>query len=234
MLFRSSPPLLDASWANLTMALIGEVLDPYDQVCGIVVSSRPKVDRIQVWTRGKDDVDQINGIGRRIIDALGLEGRYVDAMSMEFQVNPLHSLRPCLVLTISYNQFNASNTNPPPDKYMHIPFPPTRGPSFINAPPTPSRLSGFTISLIPVGSRPDRLGPGGQPPLPVSPTTPTPHGEMLQPPPIIRRIGSSNGINAFAGPMGMGNGHGRSSLTGSSAVRNESWQSVLTPAGTGS
>ena len=89
MLFRSSAPLLDASWANLTMALVGEVLDPYDQVCGIVVSSRPKVDRIQVWTRGKDDADQINGIGQSIIEALGLDGRFADAMSMEFQVSML-------------------------------------------------------------------------------------------------------------------------------------------------
>ncbi|CAD6572973.1 MAG: hypothetical protein TREMPRED_000698 [Tremellales sp. Tagirdzhanova-0007] len=214
VLFRSSAPLLDASWANLTMALVGEVLDPYDQVCGIVVSSRPKVDRIQVWTRGKDDADQINGIGQSIIEALGLDGRFADAMSMEFQ-------------------FNASNTNPPPNKYMHIPFPPPRGGSFSHAPPTPSRPSGFTLSPIPAGSRPDRLGPGGRSSQPISPTIPKGHGDMLQPPPVIRRTGSSQAINAFTGPMGMGSGQGRGSLSGSSAVRTESWQGVLTPAGTG-
>ena len=30
VLFRSAPHLLDASWANLTMALVGEILDPDD------------------------------------------------------------------------------------------------------------------------------------------------------------------------------------------------------------
>lgn len=90
-LFRSSPPLLDASWANLTMALVGEVLDPDDEVCGIVASSRPKIDRIQVWTRGRDDPERINGLGKRIVEVLNLEGRDVEAMSMEFQVRPCSS-----------------------------------------------------------------------------------------------------------------------------------------------
>ncbi len=86
VLFRSAAPLLDASWANLTMALVGEILDPDDEVCGIVASTRPRIDRIQLWTRGRDDVDRINGIGKRILEAISLEGRNLEAMSMEFQV----------------------------------------------------------------------------------------------------------------------------------------------------
>ena len=86
ILLRSSPALLDASWANLTMALVGEVLDPFDEVCGIVASTRPKVDRLQIWTRGRDEPERLNAIGRRILTALALEGRDVESMSMEFQV----------------------------------------------------------------------------------------------------------------------------------------------------
>lgn len=69
------------------MALVGEVLDPEDEVCGVVASTRPKIDRLQVWTRGRDDVNQINALGKRIIDTLALEGRETENMSMEFQVS---------------------------------------------------------------------------------------------------------------------------------------------------
>lgn len=70
------------------MALVGEILDPEDQVCGLVASSRPKVDRVQIWTRHRDDamVEKLNMLGRRVVECLGLEGREVDSMSMEFQV----------------------------------------------------------------------------------------------------------------------------------------------------
>lgn len=87
ILFRSSPGTLDIAWANLTMALIGEILDPENQVCGIVGSTRPKVDRLQVWTRGKDDVEGLNQLGKRIVEIMALEGRDADSMSMEYQVS---------------------------------------------------------------------------------------------------------------------------------------------------
>jgi translation initiation factor 4E len=80
------------------MSLIGEMLDPEDQVCGIVASCRPKVDRIQIWTRGRDDVEGINLIGKRIADTLGLEGRDVECMSLEFQV----SLHYCTFTSMRY------------------------------------------------------------------------------------------------------------------------------------
>jgi len=68
------------------MALVGDILDPADQVCGIVASTRPKVDRIQVWTRGRDDVE-INAVGQRILESLELDPREMEAVSMEFQVS---------------------------------------------------------------------------------------------------------------------------------------------------
>ena len=86
VLFKNSPALLDHSWANLTMALVGEILDPDDEVCGVVASSKPKVDRIQVWTRGREDVKRINELGRRIVEVLALEGKEMESMCIEFQV----------------------------------------------------------------------------------------------------------------------------------------------------
>lgn len=87
ILFRSAPHLLDIAWANLTMSLVGEILDPEDKVCGVVASTRPKVDRVQIWTRDKDDVEGINQIGKRILESMALEGKEADSMSLEYQVS---------------------------------------------------------------------------------------------------------------------------------------------------
>ena len=116
LLFRTSPHLLDLVWANLTMALVGEMLDPEDIVCGIVASTRPKIDRIQVWTRSKDDVEGVNSIGRRIMDMMGLEGREHDNISLEFQVSSGSRCRTCRVqsLTTVQRKFvGASRRNVP-------------------------------------------------------------------------------------------------------------------------
>jgi translation initiation factor 4E len=43
--------MLDANWLHCVLACIGEQFDDGDEVCGIVVSIRPKQDRIAVWTK---------------------------------------------------------------------------------------------------------------------------------------------------------------------------------------
>lgn len=256
VLFRSAPHLLDHAWANLTMSLVGEVLDPKDEVCGVVASTRPKIDRIQVWTRSRDTPSLINALGKRIIDCIGLEGKELEAMSMEFQ-------------------FNANHASPPPNTFIHIPFP---GPSnmsnggprnspFPHAPPTPSRLGQSTLpSPSTRTSNGNAAGPTTLlhhplpqiPRSPLSPRSPMPTG-LLQPPgpppgftsadanggggsgiggrplspsPIPgspRRL-SANSPNPFSGPMGgMGGGRIGASPMGSFSRRGSA-QSV----GTGS
>ena len=76
---------MDFAWANLSMGLIGEILDGDDRVSGIVASSRPKIDRIQVWTRGRVDVEGLNALGRRVWEGMGLQGE-TENISIEFQV----------------------------------------------------------------------------------------------------------------------------------------------------
>ncbi len=62
----------------------GEELEENDEICGAVVSLRSKVDRIQVWTRSKDDVEKLNGIGKRLVKLLDVSE--VDNIGLEFQV----------------------------------------------------------------------------------------------------------------------------------------------------
>jgi translation initiation factor 4E len=81
---KNSPQLLDRCWNWLAMALVGEDLDEGDEICGAVVSLRSKVDRIQLWTRSKDDVEKINGIGRKMVKLLDVSE--ADSIGLEFQV----------------------------------------------------------------------------------------------------------------------------------------------------
>jgi translation initiation factor 4E len=81
---KNNPQLLDRCWNWLAMALVGEDLDEGDEICGAVVSLRSKVDRIQLWTRSKDDVERINGIGRKMVKVLDVSE--ADSIGFEFQV----------------------------------------------------------------------------------------------------------------------------------------------------
>ena len=81
---KNNPQLLDRCWSWLAMALVGEDLDEGDEICGAVVSLRSKVDRIQLWTRSKDDVEKINGIGKKMVKLLDVSE--ADGIGLEFQV----------------------------------------------------------------------------------------------------------------------------------------------------
>lgn len=79
------------------MALVGEMLDPENHVTGIVVSPRPRADRIQVWMRSKHDVHTVNAMGARIMDTICPEPRELDLMTLEFQVSIISSIMLTLV-----------------------------------------------------------------------------------------------------------------------------------------
>ncbi|THU85300.1 translation initiation factor eIF4e [Dendrothele bispora CBS 962.96] len=83
---KNNPALLDRCWSWLAMALVGEELEEgSDEICGAVVSLRSKVDRIQVWTRRREEVEVVNGIGRKLVKLLDVGER--DGIGLEFQYN---------------------------------------------------------------------------------------------------------------------------------------------------
>jgi len=82
---KNNPALLDRCWSWLAMALVGEELEEGDEICGAVVSLRSKVDRIQVWTRNKEDVERLNAIGKRLVKLLDISE--ADNIGLEFQYN---------------------------------------------------------------------------------------------------------------------------------------------------
>jgi translation initiation factor 4E len=96
---KNNPALLDRCWNWLAMALVGEELEEGDEICGAVVSLRSKVDRIQVWTRNKDDVEKLNGIGKRLVKLLDISD--ADNIGLEFQVG-LFLVSPIFSVLISF------------------------------------------------------------------------------------------------------------------------------------
>ncbi|EJD43457.1 translation initiation factor eIF4e [Auricularia subglabra TFB-10046 SS5] len=98
---RNNPQLLDRCWNWLVFALIGEDLDDGDEICGAVVSLRSKQDRIQLWIRGKEDVEKINSIGKKLVKLL--EVSEADGIGLEFQYN--------------------TDDRPPPQKFLSIQAP---------------------------------------------------------------------------------------------------------------
>jgi len=82
---KNNPALLDRCWNWLAMALVGEELEDGDEICGAVVSLRTKVDRIQLWTRSKDDVDRLNAIGKKLVKLLDISE--ADNIGLDFQHN---------------------------------------------------------------------------------------------------------------------------------------------------
>ncbi|EJD05453.1 translation initiation factor eIF4e [Fomitiporia mediterranea MF3/22] len=96
---KNNPALLDRCWSWLAMAMIGEEFDDYgEDLCGAVVSLRSKVDRIQLWIRSKDDVERVNGIGRKLVKLLDVSE--ADGIGLEFQYN--------------------SEDRPPPNKFLSV------------------------------------------------------------------------------------------------------------------
>jgi hypothetical protein len=91
---KNNPELLDRCWSWMAMALVGEELEDGDEICGAVVSLRTRVDRIQLWTRSKDDVEKLNSIGKKMVKLLDVSE--ADQIGLEFQVRIFLSF--CLFL----------------------------------------------------------------------------------------------------------------------------------------
>ncbi|KAF9446999.1 translation initiation factor eIF4e [Macrolepiota fuliginosa MF-IS2] len=127
---KNSPELLDRCWSWLAMALVGEELEDGDEICGAVVSLRTKVDRIQLWTRSKDDVEKLNSIGKKMVKLLDVSE--ADQIGLEFQYN--------------------TEDRPQPNRFLSIQSMPNTGfrSSFQSQGPTSaglsSRMSGFPSS----------------------------------------------------------------------------------------
>lgn len=126
---KNNPGLLDRCWNWLAMALVGEELEEGDEICGAVVSLRSKVDRIQVWTRSKDDVEKLNSIGKKLVKLLDVSE--ADGIGLEFQYN--------------------TDDRPQPNKFLSIQAMPQTGyrksESQQSPVPSPGVFGGFGVGI---------------------------------------------------------------------------------------
>ena len=133
LMVKNNPALLDRCWTWLAMALVGEELEDGDEICGAVVSLRGKGDRIQVWTRSKDDVERLNSIGRKLVKLLDISE--ADNISLEFQVSRWSSCVEIKLIMPPY-QYNTEDHRPLPNKFLSIQSAPGSSfrPTFGNTP----------------------------------------------------------------------------------------------------
>ncbi|KAJ6530360.1 translation initiation factor eIF 4e-like domain-containing protein [Mycena vulgaris] len=146
---KNNAALLDRCWNWLAMALVGEELEEgHDLICGAVVSLRSKVDRIQVWTRSKDDVERLNGIGKKLVKLLDVSE--ADGIGLEFQYN--------------------TDDRPLPNKFLSIQAMPVTSyrPTFQQPGAAPGRLGGH--------GRTESVGAGASPYTPIEQTVPSSAG----------------------------------------------------------
>ncbi|TFK88546.1 translation initiation factor eIF4e [Polyporus arcularius HHB13444] len=142
---KNNPQLLDRCWSWLAMALVGEDLDEGDEICGAVVSLRSKVDRIQVWTRSKEDVEKINGIARKMVKLLDISE--ADGIGLEFQYNNDDRPVPNKFLTIQavpQSSYRTSFHGKPPGFNSPVSGP-GEGPQIGGAPGPGGAFAGFGV-----------------------------------------------------------------------------------------
>lgn len=65
--------LLDTSWENVVLGLVGETLDVDNEITGAVMSRRKAGDRIAIWNKTKDNEVAIMGVGRKLKALLGVD-----------------------------------------------------------------------------------------------------------------------------------------------------------------
>jgi len=58
----------DTAWFNSVLTMIGDNFDDADDICGLVISIRPKINRIQLWVRNSDDREAVRRIGKQFKD----------------------------------------------------------------------------------------------------------------------------------------------------------------------
>jgi hypothetical protein len=80
----------DAYWQNLLLALVGEVLEGREQVCGAVVSRRKMRDRIAVWTRKTDDAVAVAQLGNDLKTVLRLNADNIEGSSLAQPLQQMH------------------------------------------------------------------------------------------------------------------------------------------------
>jgi len=84
--------LLDQHWLEVLLCLIGEAFDDDgDDICGVVVDVRGKVDKISIWTRNSRNTDTILNIGRVIKQRLNLPNGQMSYESHEATSNKTSS-----------------------------------------------------------------------------------------------------------------------------------------------
>ena len=113
IIVKNNHHLLDRCWTWLVLGLIGEQVDEKNEITGAVVSTRPRGDRIQIWTR-MTSVEECNALAQKLIKVLEIDssGGNNGGVSLEFQFNQSNPPPNTDFISITPT-YNNSNSNSP-------------------------------------------------------------------------------------------------------------------------
>jgi len=66
--------ILDETWLNLCLVIIGDAFQYSDDVCGVVVNVRYKYNKISIWTTDVRNTEAVGEIGFKLRDLFRLTG----------------------------------------------------------------------------------------------------------------------------------------------------------------
>lgn len=117
-----NPQLLDRIWTFLVLGLVGEEVDVFDDVCGAIVATRPRGNRVQVWMREKSNIERVNGLGKRLMKVLEINEE--SGVSLEFSPHSGHNGSASKFISIQGNaspQQRPTLGSPQSSNYTHSP-----------------------------------------------------------------------------------------------------------------
>mmetsp|Transcript_18359 Transcript_18359/g.20407 ORF Transcript_18359/g.20407 Transcript_18359/m.20407 type:complete len:218 (+) Transcript_18359:129-782(+) len=79
--------MLDTLWQEVVLGLVGETLDPTNEICGAVCSIRKNADRIAVWNRRATDDSYIDELGEHLVRVIKAAGPPTNKVVMQYQVH---------------------------------------------------------------------------------------------------------------------------------------------------
>jgi translation initiation factor 4E len=71
---KGNAQLLDTNWLHAVLACIGEQFDDGDEICGVVVNVRQKMNRISLWTKTASNEAVQVAIGKHLKEIFGIPG----------------------------------------------------------------------------------------------------------------------------------------------------------------
>ncbi|GAM17283.1 hypothetical protein SAMD00019534_004580, partial [Acytostelium subglobosum LB1] len=79
----------DLIWENIVLGIVGETIDTERDICGVVLTKRDKLERIQIWNRDAHNKAGVDSLRSNILNTL--YGLNVQKLMLRYQVHSMNN-----------------------------------------------------------------------------------------------------------------------------------------------